>query len=144
MGRYGVYCIYHRYTIIVHRIEIMGILKLLESYKWKKIAYGNQSKRIGFKMEDSIWMGNGSRWVEAEYTMQEYSALHLYSTCGLAIHMGRAVMSALVQQVQLLQGIRISHYLLYLGRRYASPNQIEFCMAVEICLQAGTSDQKIW
>ena len=54
MGRYAVYCIYHRYTIIVHRIEMMGILKLLESYKWKKIAYGNQSKRIGFKMEDSI------------------------------------------------------------------------------------------
>ena len=69
MGRYAVYCIYHRYTIIVHRIEMMGILKLLESYKWKKIAYGNQSKRIGFKMEDSIWIGNGSRWVEAEYTM---------------------------------------------------------------------------
>ena len=29
----AVYCIYHRYTIIVHRIEMKGILKLLESYK---------------------------------------------------------------------------------------------------------------
>ena len=40
MGRYAVYCIYHRYTIIVHRIEIMGILKLLESYKWKRLLMG--------------------------------------------------------------------------------------------------------
>ena len=55
MGRYAVYCIYHRYTIIVHRIEMMGILKLLESYKWKKIAcVGINPKRIGSKMEDSI------------------------------------------------------------------------------------------
>ena len=69
MGRYAVYCIYHRYTIIVHRIEIMGILKLLESYKWKRLLMGINPKGIGFKMENSIWMGNGSRWVEAEYTM---------------------------------------------------------------------------
>ena len=69
MGRYAVYCIYHRYTIIVHRIEIMGILKLLESYKWKRLLMGINPKGIGFKMEDSIWMRNGSRWVEAEYTM---------------------------------------------------------------------------
>ena len=48
---------------------MMGILKLLESCLWKKIAYvGINPKRIGFKMEDSIWMGNGSRWVEAEWT----------------------------------------------------------------------------
>ena len=77
----------------------MGILKLLASYKWKRLLMGINPKGIGFKMEDSIWIGNGSRWVEAEYTMQEYSALHLYSTCGLAIHVGKAVMSALAQQV---------------------------------------------
>ena len=105
----------------------------------KDCLCGNQSKMIGFKMEDSIWIGNGSRWVEAEYTMQEYSALHLYSTCGLAIHVGKAVMFALVQQGQLLQGIRISHYFLYLGRRYTSQNQIGFCMAVETCLQRGNT-----
>ena len=60
---------------------------------------GINPKGIGFKMEDSIWMRNGSRWVEAEYAMQEYSALYLYSTCGLAIHVGKAVMYALAQQV---------------------------------------------
>jgi hypothetical protein len=47
----------------------MGILKLLESYKWKRLLMGINPKGIGFKMEDSIWIGNGSRWVEAEYTM---------------------------------------------------------------------------
>ena len=51
MGWYAVYCIYHRYTIIVHRIEIMGILKLLESYKWKKIAYGESIQKD--------WIQNG-------------------------------------------------------------------------------------
>jgi hypothetical protein len=61
MGRYAVYYIFHRYTIIVYRIEIMGILKVLESYKWKKIAYGNQSKRE--------WIQNGSfhldwKWIQ--------------------------------------------------------------------------------
>jgi hypothetical protein len=61
MGRYAVYCIYHRYTIIVHRIEMMGTLKLLESYKWKKITYGNQSKRD--------WIQNGrlhldEKWIQ--------------------------------------------------------------------------------
>ena len=61
------------------------------------------------------------------------------STCGLAIHVGKAVMFALAQQVQLLQGIRISHYLLYLGRRYTSQNQIGFCMAVDIRLQQGNT-----
>ena len=50
----AIYCIYHRYIIIVHRIEIMGILKLLESYKWKRLLMGINPKRIAFKMEDSI------------------------------------------------------------------------------------------
>ena len=54
MGRYAVYCIYHSYTIIVHRIEMMGILKLLESYKWKRLLMGINPKGIGFKLEDSI------------------------------------------------------------------------------------------
>ena len=62
------------------------------------------------------------------------------STHGLAIHVGKAVMFALAQQVQLLQERRISHYVLYLGRRYTSQNQIGFCMAVKICLQQGSSD----
>ena len=39
MGQYAVYCIQHRYTIIVHRIEMMRILKLFESCLWKMIAY---------------------------------------------------------------------------------------------------------
>ena len=51
----------HRYTIIVHGIEMMGILKLLESCLWKKIAYGNQSKRD--------WIQNGrfhldEKWIQ--------------------------------------------------------------------------------
>ena len=61
MGRYAVYCIYHRYTITVYRIELMGILKLMESYKWKNITYGNQSKRD--------WIQNGrfhldEKWIQ--------------------------------------------------------------------------------
>ena len=54
MRQYAVYCIYHRYTIIVHRIEMMGFLKLLESYKWKRLLMGINPKGIGFKLEDSI------------------------------------------------------------------------------------------
>ena len=50
MGRYAVYCIYHRYTIIVHRIEMMEILKLMESYKWKKLLMGINPKGL-----DSKW-----------------------------------------------------------------------------------------
>ena len=47
----AVYCIQHRCTIIVHRIEMMGVLKLLESCLWKKIAYGG----INPKRLDSKW-----------------------------------------------------------------------------------------
>ena len=69
MGRYAVYCIYHRYTIIVYRIEIMGILKLLESYKWKRLLMGINPEGIGFNWKIPSRFEMDLDRVEAEYAM---------------------------------------------------------------------------
>ena len=69
MGRYAVYCIYHRYTIIVHRIEMKGILKLLESYKWKRLLMGINPEGIGFNWKIPSRLEMDLDRVEAEYAM---------------------------------------------------------------------------